>query len=688
MAIVVCLAASTTIRCLFLFSFLCFLMSRSCLAQVELHRIGWSCERTSNNTASNRYNFNLGRLFSRKLYDEGGNSIYYATTDGDDPDKVYGLYLCRGDDTKEICQTCISAAIDSLVKECQGTKAAIMWYEECLVRYSNRSFSSIFESQPAVILSNPENVNVTDPVTLKNALNQSFTQLIANATSIPLKYATNVVNISSSVTLYTLGQCIPDLSKENCRVCLDSAAGLLEFEKNGSRYLYPSCNTRFELYPFFRNSSAEEPITPVQAPAPFSDKTGGADGRRNRKGSKAWIPIVATVSAVVVVVLLGSFAWHMHRRHEKNEKEKADSQEIQLLHLRDGRTGNGNPYDTLHGENQVESQNLPLFPLDLTLEATQNFSYENKLGEGGFGPVYKGILADGKEIAVKRLSGTSGQGLREFKNEVSLIAKLQHNNLVRLLGCCLEGNELLLVYEYMPNKSLDVLLFDSTRSVELDWKTRLSIISGIARGLLYLHEDSRLKIIHRDLKASNVLLDHNMNPKISDFGMARIFGGNQSEANTNRVVGTYGYMAPEYAMEGLFSVKSDVFSFGVLLLEIISGRKNGGFYLSEHGLSLLNYTWKLWCEEQTAELIDPVLVQSCDQVDLLKYIHIGLLCVQEDPADRPTMSSVVVMLASDNIKLPQPTQPAFSVGRKADKSSSDVKVVSVNEVTLSNVFPR
>ncbi|KAK3188280.1 hypothetical protein Dsin_027841 [Dipteronia sinensis] len=330
-----------------------------------------------------------------------------------------------------------------------------------------------------------------------------------------------------------------------------------------------------------------------------------------------------------------------------------------------------------------------MFPLDLTLEATQHFSDENKLGEGGFGPVYKGILGDGREIAVKRLPKTSGQGLREFKNEVTVIARLQHKNLVRLLGCCLEGNELLLIYDFMPNKSLDLLLFDSTKSVQLNWKTRLSIINGIARGLLYLHEDSRLKIIHRDLKASNVLLDHEMNPKISDFGMARIFSGNQNEANTNRVVGTYGYMAPEYAMEGFFSVKSDIFSFGVQLLEIISGRKNSGFYLLEHGLSLLNYTWKLWCEEKALELMDPVLVQSCVQVELLKYIHIGLLCVQQDPTDRPTMSSVVVMLVSDDIKLSEPTEPAFSIGRttRPGQSSSDVKVCS-NEVTISNVYPR
>ncbi|KAI7725468.1 hypothetical protein M8C21_008020, partial [Ambrosia artemisiifolia] len=235
-----------------------------------------------------------------------------------------------------------------------------------------------------------------------------------------------------------------------------------------------------------------------------------------------------------------------------------------------------------------ENVDIHVFNLSKIIVATDNFSPSNKLGEGGFGSVYKGKLLNGQEIAVKRLSQSSGQGMEEFKNEVMLIAKLQHRNLVRLLGYCFHKEEKMLVYEYLPNKGLDSIIFDQDKASLLDWKKRFQIIQGIVRGLLYLHHDSRLKIIHRDLKASNVLLDSNLNPKISDFGMAKIFGGDEDEAKTRRVVGTYGYMSPEYAMEGLFSVKSDVFSFGILLLEIISGRKNNSYY-KENSVNLIGH---------------------------------------------------------------------------------------------------
>ncbi|XP_065013989.1 receptor-like serine/threonine-protein kinase SD1-8 [Musa acuminata AAA Group] len=341
-----------------------------------------------------------------------------------------------------------------------------------------------------------------------------------------------------------------------------------------------------------------------------------------------------------------------------------------------------------HNDEGTEAKDLdlPLFDLGTVADATSNFSIESKLGEGGFGPVYKGKLEDEQEIAVKRLSKTSVQGIDEFMNEVVLIAKLQHRNLVRLLGCCIQGEERMLIYEYMPNGSLDSFLFDKAKGWLLNWPTRYSIIVGIARGLLYLHQDSRLRIIHRDLKASNILLDMHMNPKISDFGMARIFGGDESEVNTKRVVGTYGYMSPEYAMDGIFSVKSDVFSFGVLVLEIISGKKNRGIYDSSRSLNLLGYTWSLWREGKGIDLVDEAIGDSYPKAEVLRCMKVGLLCVQERPEDRPTMSSVLFMLGSDSALLPQPRQPGFVAMRgplEPDSSTSKQDLLSINNVSVT-----
>ncbi|CAN6689043.1 unnamed protein product [Malus baccata var. baccata] len=329
---------------------------------------------------------------------------------------------------------------------------------------------------------------------------------------------------------------------------------------------------------------------------------------------------------------------------------------------------------------------LSVFSYASVMAATCNFSPENKLGQGGFGPVYKGKLVKGQEVAVKRLSKCSGQGTLEFKNELVLIYELQHKNLVKLFGFCIHGEETMLIYECQTKVWTTFYSVDSTRITPLDWKKRFIIIEGIAQGLLYLHKYSRVTVIHRDLKASNILLDENMNPKISDFGMARIFKHNELEANTNRVVGTYGYMPPEYTMQGIFSIKSDVYSFGVLMLEVVSGRRNNSFYNADCVLNIVGYAWELWKEATVLELMDPTLGDSCIKDQLLRCVHVGLLCAEENAANRPTMSDVLSMLTNQSTPLPLPEKPAFFTGRnvvEAGLSGKEPEIFSTDEISNS-----
>ncbi|KAK7342872.1 hypothetical protein VNO80_25829 [Phaseolus coccineus] len=367
----------------------------------------------------------------------------------------------------------------------------------------------------------------------------------------------------------------------------------------------------------------------------------------HRHGTKRWIWITTVIAATLLIICASILCLAIKKRkHLLQEKKRKEMSLIEDF---------GNDLNKKHG--------LKVLDYTLVVAATNEFSSDNKIGQGGFGPVYKGTLPTGEEVAIKRLSRSSAQGIVEFKNELTLICELQHMNLVQLLGCCIHEEEKILIYEYMPNKSLDFYLFDCTRSKLLDWNKRFNIIQGIAQGLLYLHKYSRLKVIHRDLKASNILLDENMNPKISDFGMARMFTQQDSISNTNRVVGTYGYMSPEYAMEGIFSTKSDVYSFGVLLLEIVSGRKNTSFYDDDHPLNLVGHVWELWKDDKYFELVDPSLNEVFDHEEVQRCIHIGLLCVEHYANDRPTMSDIISMLTSKSLIVSLPQKPAFYVQR-------------------------
>ncbi|XP_020212474.1 putative receptor-like protein kinase At4g00960 [Cajanus cajan] len=344
-----------------------------------------------------------------------------------------------------------------------------------------------------------------------------------------------------------------------------------------------------------------------------------------------------------------------------------------------------------HGADHHDDPNCPDDSFDLIFDlhtlqlATNFFSDLNQLGHGGFGPVFKGLMPNGQEVAVKKLSLQSRQGIKEFTNEVKLLLKIQHKNLVILLGCCAEGPEKMLVYEYLSNKSLDHFLFDKRRSPILDWATRFRIVTGVARGLLYLHEEAPERIIHRDIKASNILLDDKLNPKISDFGLARLFPGEDTHVQTFRISGTHGYMAPEYALRGYLSVKTDVFSYGVLVLEIVSGRKNHVLHLGSEKADLLSYAWSLYQGGKIMDLIDPTLGKyNGDEAAMC--IQLGLLCCQASIIERPDMNAVHLMLSSDSFTLPRPGKPGIQgrVGRWTTTTTSALTNTNASSATRAS----
>ncbi|KAK7405573.1 hypothetical protein VNO78_07006 [Psophocarpus tetragonolobus] len=516
------------------FIFLLLLGFKTLVAKAQSpNYVGDDCQNTTSKPLNNAYKTNLNSVLSWLSTDAATSKGYNHNSFGNNTpgsDAVYGLYDCRGDVVGYFCQFCVSTASREVLQRCPNRVSAIIWYDFCILRYSNENFFgnvTVFPSWHAV---RPVNVSSKDEIQKGLDFMKSLIRKATVETN--LLYYMDGFNLSSTQKRYGLVQCSRDLTNDGCRECLEAMLAQVPkcCQHNlGWQVLAASCLIKYDDYIFylFRTQASDSQTEDVR----ISD----------------------------------------------------------------------NIHTSYHNVETEESLNLDL-----------------------------------------------------------------------------------------PTIPLITILENEKKKRQLNWNLRLNIINGIAKGILYLHEDSRLKVIHRDLKASNVLLDDEMNPKISDFGLARAFEKGQNQGNTNRVMGTYGYMAPEYAMEGFFSVKSDVFSYGVLVLEIICGRKNSGFYLSECGQSLTLYAWKIWCAGKCLELMDPVLEESCMESEVVKCIHIGLLCVQEDAADRPTMSNVVVMLASDTMSLPKPNQPAFSVGRMTfeDASTSKSSKNSVNDVTVSKVLPR
>ncbi|RYQ93823.1 hypothetical protein Ahy_B09g100056 isoform A [Arachis hypogaea] len=624
-----------------------------------------NCTTNSTFAPNSTFDVNLSTLFSYLTSNvtNGNNLRFFNATAGSHGSDaaVYGLFMCRGDVPLALCRECVGFAAQNIASSCPSAKEAVIWYNECLLRYSNRFFFSTMDEWPRYQIKIP----LGDPVVLHSkgfysALGSIFNG-IGNEAALALsgsdnKYAVKQAAATATTTVYGLAQCTPDLSAADCKRCIVDAAA--EFPRTccggsiGGSVLY-------ETYPFYQHSGTSGTLTTT-----------------NKGGGNSRTQVIAMVAVVVVILVMVLCFGYFYLRRKLRKRRKTVRPDMSA------------------------SESLE-FDLDTIQFATNNFSQGSRIGKGGYGEVYKGILPSGEEIAVKRLSRNSGQGVEEFKNEVLLIAKLQHRNLVRLMGFCLEDQESILIYEYVPNKSLDHFLFDPSKRRELTWSQRYKIIKGIVRGILYLHEDSRLMIIHRDLKPSNVLLDNHMNPKISDFGMARIVDTDHIQGCTNRVVGTYGYMSPEYAMHGQFSVKSDVFSFGVMVLEIISGKKNSSSFDSCRIDDLLSYAWKLWnSDESVFQLLDPVLQESYNPNEVERCIQIGLLCVQENPDERPTMGTIASYLTNDSVEMPYPQEPAFFMkgrtrrhasGHESHSSGHTTKYSfssSVNEMPTTAFFPR
>ncbi|KAK9681690.1 hypothetical protein RND81_10G020500 [Saponaria officinalis] len=568
---------------------------------------------TSNYTQTDTFKCNLD-TFLTGLTDHSSSVGFYNASNGKMPDKVYGLFYCRGDIAPQLCRDCVQTAANKITELCTYMKEAVIYYEECTVRYANRYIFSQSEETPGVYWAS-ETV-VPNPVELEQKLSSTMSRLInsvAHNTSYG-GFGTTEADVTDGLTLYCLVQCTPDILGLPCERCLKTALAYTQTTccSGGRRRLlisWPSCVVIYDTVPFYSTPPTLPPLT-SQTPD---------------RGAVYYL-IRAGIPACIVLLLIFCAIAFCLRRKKRNVVRPA----VQESYME----------NSLH------------FSLRTIMSATSNFSIANKLGEGGFGAVYRGRLSDGRQVAVKRLSEDSGQGIREFSNEVELLAKLQHRNLVRLLGFCLEGKEKLLIYEFMPNNSLDRFIFDPNNRKYFDWDTRYKIIMGIARGLLYLHEDSRLTIIHRDLKSGNILLDEEMNPKIADFGMARLVNLDQTQADTTRIVGTYGYMAPEYAISGIISVKADVYSFGVLLLEIISGRSNN-FVKTSNGIdSLLSHSWRFWNTGSPMEIVDSLLNENYSRDEVFRCIQVALFCAQEDAASRPTMASVLLMLNTNSGCLP------------------------------------
>ncbi|KAL3511315.1 hypothetical protein ACH5RR_030716 [Cinchona calisaya] len=544
---------------------------------------------------------------------------YGVSISGTGPDTNYGLAQCYGDLSLLDCVLCYAEA-RTVLPQCFPFNGGRIFLDGCFMRAENYSFFQEFKG--------PQDHAVCGNRTRKDSAFQESARraVLQAATDAPNKNgyarAELLVSGTSNESAYVLADCWKTLNANSCRSCLENATasilGCLPWSEG--RALNTGCFMRYSDTNF---------LNPIP--------TNGSS-----RGTVVVIVVAAVTSAIVLAVgaTIGVYFWK-NKRIQQKRKASNDAEKL---------------VKTLNDS----SLNFKYSTLE---KATGSFDEANKLGQGGFGTVYKGVLPDGREIAVKRLFFNNKHRAADFYNEVNMISCVEHKNLVRLLGCSCSGPESLLVYEFLPNKSLDRFIFDTNKGKALNWEKRFEIIIGTAEGLVYLHENMKCRIIHRDIKASNILLDSRLRAKIADFGLARSFQGDKSHIST-AIAGTLGYMAPEYLAHGQLTEKADVYSFGVLLLEIVSARQNNRSKNTEYSDSLVTITWRYFLQRKVEELFDPNLMlqnylNTNVRAEVLRVVHIGLLCTQEIPSLRPSMSTALRMLAKKDEQLPTPTNPPF-----------------------------
>ncbi|WZY85274.1 hypothetical protein YC2023_031658 [Brassica napus] len=527
------------------------------LAQVDTYQFNprYRCSNRANFTANSTFAGNLNRLISSLSSLTSQPYGFYNLSSGSG-ESAYAIGLCRREVKRDACLSCIQTAATNLTENCPRSKQAVIYFTHCMFRYSNGTIYGRKETSPtqAFVSGTPISNNRDEFEHLQRVLLDRLKGMAA-AGGTNRKYAQGNGTASPGYgRFYGSAQCSPDLSEQDCDDCLTFGFQRIPSccdAQTGLRWFCPSCNFRFETSRFYEleiDLEADPPATQPSQP-PDDTPTPAVETERTGKGKGGSKVVITALVVPIVLVALFAVLLCLVLKWKKN---KSGNKVIVL--------GNSHLSGSIVNDEFLNTDSLVIDFEDLKA-ATNNFSSENELGRGGFGSVYKeiqdsflsvlslcnssvldkkGVSFHGQEIAVKRLSGNSGQGDIEFKNEILLLAKLQHRNLVRLLGFCIHGRERLLVYEFIKNASLDHFIFDLEKRQLLDWGVRYKMIRGVARGLLYLHEDSRFRIIHRDLKASNILLDQELIPKIADFGLAKLFdtGQNTTHRFTNRIAGT------------------------------------------------------------------------------------------------------------------------------------------------------